>query len=161
MNSPLSTGLDVNDDPSLTSLHKPHVLFVCEGNTCRSVFAEYIARKKFARVLEAASAGIRPGTPEECENAIYTLRETICVDASGHIPRDVRFVQIECADLVVAMTSRIANQLRALFPALRPERLVRWRIKDPYGENLAEYRHCAQVIFKEMQKLPIIAIASR
>ena len=140
-----------------TGIGKPRVLFICAGNTCRSLLAEYIARKKFDRLIEASSAGIRPGTVEDAENAIYTLKSLMGVDASCHLPRDVRTIDAEHAELIVAMDNQVATEVRQLFPNLPLERLVCWRIKDPYGDNLAEYQHCAKSIYAEMKRLPIVA----
>jgi protein-tyrosine-phosphatase len=37
------------------------VLFICYGNTCRSVLAEHIARKKFqGNPIQFESAGVHP-----------------------------------------------------------------------------------------------------
>jgi protein-tyrosine-phosphatase len=143
----------MTDEASTVSNPKRRVLFVCEGNTCRSLLAEYIARRNFGSLVEPSSAGLKPGTAEDAENAIYTLESLMGVDARGHVPRDVRTVDVECEDLVVAMTPQIADQVRQLFPRLPVERLVSWQIKDPYGDDLEEYLHCAQSIHKEMKNL--------
>ena len=147
----------MTNDSTSTTIAKSWVLFVCAGNTCRSVLAEYIARRKFGQLIEPSSAGLRPGTIEHADNAIYTLKTLMAVDASAHVPRDVRTVEIERADLVVAMSSQIAAEVRHLFPNLPAERLVRWKIKDPYGTDLAEYQRCAQSIYAEMKRLPLLA----
>jgi hypothetical protein len=62
------------------------ILFVCAGNTCRSVLAEYIARYRFGNVVESASAGIKPQTAADASSAIETLKD-IGIDASGHQPK--------------------------------------------------------------------------
>jgi protein arginine phosphatase len=136
---------------------KPRVLFVCTGNTCRSVLAEHIARKKFGKYIEPSSAGLRPGTTADAENAIYTLKDLMGIDASGHVPRDVRAANVELADLVIAMNNQVAGEVRRLFPELPPERLVRWQIQDPYGDNLAQYRRCANKIYEQLRKLALLA----
>ncbi|MGH9318849.1 MAG: low molecular weight phosphatase family protein [Vicinamibacteria bacterium] len=47
------------------------VLFVCTGNTCRSVIAEYIARDTFGNAVTFESAGIKPQPAADAENAVY------------------------------------------------------------------------------------------
>jgi protein-tyrosine-phosphatase len=121
------------------------------------VLAEYIARRYFGQLIEPLSAGLQPGTIDDADSAIYTLKTIINVDASGHQPQDVRTVDVEHIDLVVAMNNQIATEVRQLFPNLPTERLIRWRIKDPYGDDLAEYQRCAMSVFAEMKKLPILA----
>ena len=134
---------------------KHRVLFACMGNTCRSVMAEFIARKKLGGVLEVSSAGFCPQAPQDAENAIHTLKVTFDIDASGHEPRDVRSINIESFDIVVAMDSRVARRIKEVFPAYPVERLVTWQIDDPYGDDLADYQRCAQAISVHLKKLPV------
>lgn len=143
----------MNNGLQLTVAKKTRVLFVCAGNTCRSVLAEYIARQKFGVILEVVSAGLRPGTDEDAKSAVYTLKTLLNIDASTHRPRDVRDFDVSAFDLVIPMDNHIARELQRLFPALSLERLVRWRIEDPYGDDLAEYRRCANKIYGELKKL--------
>ena len=50
------------------------ILFVCTGNTCRSVIAEHLTRRRFGESVDVQSAGIRPQQPEDAANAIETLK---------------------------------------------------------------------------------------
>jgi protein arginine phosphatase len=110
---------------------KPRVLFVCTGNTCRSVMAEYIARKKFGEHIEVASAGVFPGSTEDAQNAIFTLKSRFNIDASSHRPKDVRTIAIDTFDLVVAMDNQVATRVQNVFPSLRSERLENGRFRTP------------------------------
>ena len=73
------------------------ILFVCSGNTCRSVLAEYIARHRFGMIVEAASVGFRPQTATDAGSAIETLKE-LGIDASRHKPRGLDEVDPEAFD---------------------------------------------------------------
>lgn len=128
------------------------VLFVCTGNTCRSVMAEYIARRRFYKQLEVASAGIDPGAVDDAANAIYTLQRCD-IDASGHRPRNVKDVNVADYDLIVAMDNYVAQEIGRLFPILQSERIMRWKINDPYGDDLEEYDRCAKFIHRELRRL--------
>jgi protein-tyrosine-phosphatase len=63
------------------SPHPPRVLFVCIGNTCRSVLAEYLANGCFAGNVLFESAGLRPQLARDAENAIFTLHKNFDIDA--------------------------------------------------------------------------------
>ena len=137
----------------VTVARKPRVLFVCTGNTCRSVMAEHIARKKFGKGIEVASAGVSPGSTEDAQNAVSTLKKLFNVDASSHKPKDVRTIAIDTFDLVVTMDNQVAAQVQKVFPDLHTERLEKWSISDPYGDDLTEYECCAATINTEMKNL--------
>lgn len=65
-------------------------------------------------------------------------------------------IDAEHAELIVAMDNQVATGCATqLLPKLPLERLVCWRIKDPYGDSLTSY--CAKSIYAEMKRLPIVA----
>jgi protein-tyrosine-phosphatase len=134
---------------------KVRVLFACAGNTCRSLMAEHIARKKFGSQLEASSAGFQPGVTG-AQEAIETLRRLVNIDASDHEPRHIRDVDVDGFDYVVAMDSSIARQFKEQFPAYPADRFIKWNIDDPYGDDLAEYDRCAKKIFEKLRRLPFL-----
>ncbi len=94
------------------------VLFVCTGNTCRSLMAEHIARARFGTMFESASAGLRPQSKEDADDAIYTLKSLLNIDAFGHVPRDVRGLDPSSFDIVVAMDNWVATRFREIFPGV-------------------------------------------
>jgi len=132
---------------------KTRVLFVCAGNTYRSVMAEFIARGRFGSVIEPASAGFRPQQAADAKNASYTLQSLLKIDASGHEPQDIRQLDVSSFDLVVAMDEWVADNFMRDFPTYPPEHLIRWKIDDPYGDDLEQYRTYAQAVFKELKGL--------
>lgn len=127
----------------------PSVLFVCCGNTCRSVMAEYLARHQYADRIQAESVGIRPGSLADTENAVYTLSQ-FKIDASQHRPRHINTVDPREFDVVVAIDKDIAGFIES---GLDKSKLVIWNINDPYGNDLEEYRQCATAIAKNLRQL--------
>lgn len=128
----------------------PSLLFVCTGNTCRSVMAEALARRRFGDSVRVSSAGLRPQQAADAKNAIDTLKFEFGLDASGHVPRDVRGLDLEAIDCVVAMDKTIATQLRAL----TKRDIVVWEIDDPWGDDLYQYKQCALRIMQQVSRLP-------
>ena len=128
----------------------PRVLFVCTGNTCRSVLAEYLGRKFYGDVT-FESAGIRPQTTADASNAVYILRNTFGIDASGRQPRDVRGLDLNIFDLVLAIENNAAVVVREL--GVPESKLTVWPIRDPWGGDLTEYEQVALDIRKRLAKV--------
>jgi protein-tyrosine-phosphatase len=128
-----------------------NILFVCTGNTCRSVIAEHLGRKFCGDVFTFESSGIRPQTTADAANAVYVLRSTFGIDASGHRPRDVRETNIQAFDLVIAFGRDVADVVEELgFPK---SRILVWEIQDPWDDNLAKYDETALKIRQCLARL--------
>jgi protein-tyrosine-phosphatase len=128
---------------------KPSLLFVCMGNTCRSVMAEAFAKNRFRDAVHVESAGLRHQTPADAENAVYTLKAHFGLDASAHVPRDVRNLDLARFTMVVALDKSIARQLATMTD--RP--VIVWNVKDPFGDDLEEYRQCGFTVKRLVRAL--------
>jgi len=126
----------------------PRVLFVCWGNTCRGVLAKHIGRHMFGERAHFDSAGIHPQAPEDARMAIKTLKKQYGIDASGHLPADIRFVSLSTYNLIVALDRDVAEALE-IPPGIVFEA---WDVRDPYGHP-SEYVSCGQKIEEELTAL--------
>jgi protein-tyrosine-phosphatase len=139
---------------ALDSVPSPvqRVLFVCTGNTCRSVFAEYIARDSFGGAVMSESAGFKPQSPADAEKAIYRLKKNFDIDAAHHIPRDIRSLDLAAYNLIIALEKGVARKLVQELGA--PTSTVKlWNIRDPWGPDLSEYDTCSLEIRKRVLRL--------
>ena len=126
------------------------VLFVCVGNTCRSVLAEYLGRRFCGDRVSFESAGIRPQRAADADNAVHVLRQTFGIDAAGHQPRDVRGLDLSHFDVVIAVDPGVVAVVRAL--GVPEARLQVWPIRDPWGGDLTEYEDTALDIRKRLAR---------
>lgn len=126
------------------------ILFVCAGNTCRSPLAAALANGRLQGVT-AESAGTYPGFAV-AENSVSLASELAGVDISEHQPRDVRELELSSFDVVIALDESIAAELEAV-PLPPSCRLVRWDVRDPYGETMDGYRLCAEQIAAALDEL--------
>lgn len=125
------------------------VLFVCYGNTCRSVMAEYIARHKI-KGARFESAGLKPGSRADTRNAVSTLANLFGVDAGSHQPRGLDAVDLASFDYVVALDRQVAKCLKNSIPQ---DKLDLWEIADPFGSDQSEYDSCARLIEQRVRGL--------
>jgi len=120
---------------------KPIVLFICLGNSCRSIMAEALARQFFGSALAAASAGIQP--------LGYIARETLQVLAEAGIPtsglrsKGLKEMDLEACRLLVNLSG---HSLAARMPAPLLERVLQRPVVDPYGCGLTAYRQARDAI---------------
>ncbi len=132
---------------------KPKVLFVCLGNSCRSIMAEALARHRLGDCWEAASAGLSPlgfVAPE----TLVVLAE-IGVSTAGLYSKGLDEIHLEECCLLINLTPR---SLAWHIPSAYAGRVVNQPVADPYGGDLREYRRSleaiTQVILRELQAGP-------
>ena len=119
----------------------PGVVFICLGNSCRSIMAEALARHHFQEKVAVASAGISP--------LGFVARETLQVLAEiGVSIAGLRSKGLE--DLSLAQYRWAVNltkySLEALLPSSFPGRLLNRPVADPYGRSLEHYRRTREAL---------------
>jgi arsenate reductase len=120
---------------------KPKVLFICLGNSCRSIMAEALARHRCGDRWEAASAGISPlglVAPE----TLQVLAE-IGVSPASLYSKGLNEIDLREYRLVINLSDR---SLQGLVPADVAMRMRNLPVPDPYGRNLEVYRRSRDAI---------------
>lgn len=153
------------------------ILFVCTGNTCRSVMAEGLLRH-YAELadldLDIASAGIRAFPGDEASQYTIEVLGEVGIDVSGHRARKVSPYLLAEYDLILPMTTGHEYHLRQLvpdltekvfllkefverntFPKQDPDDLIEkdYEISDPFGGSLEIYRQSREEIKREIEAL--------
>ncbi len=149
------------------TVNRKTVLFVCTGNSCRSVMAEYFLRSMIGNRdnVEVVSAGtgvfVRAGASSETLNI---LREH-GIDASGHQSRPVDPILLRKSDLIFVMTRHHRNQVLDIAPQADkrvyllkefvegPMGMMEPDVPDPIGQTYHEYRQCADIIKQALHKI--------
>ena len=109
-----------------------NVLFVCVGNSGRSVMAERLFRQAAGGSHEARSAGADPhGTGAE-PGVVDALSE-LGIDASDHVQHRLANEDIAWADVVIAACDGAC-------PVVPGKRYENWAISDPYGLPIEDVR---------------------
>ena len=126
---------------------KPGVVFVCYGNSCRSIMAEALARHYWGDALRAASVGIVP--------LGYITAHTLEVLKEAGIPVEMLYskgfyeIDVRRYDLIVGLT-------RGPFePLIKPGysgRIIRWHVRDPFGQGLGAFREARETIARMVRE---------
>jgi len=124
------------------------ILFVCEGNSIRSIMAE-AAFNKFChkKGWKAISAGTRP-TNRIDDNTKQALKE-VKIPLKKKAPSLFTFEIAVDAKKIIKMDEHIPN-----FPALVPEeQLITWSIGDVVGRPIDRFRQARDQIIVNVKEL--------
>lgn len=148
------------------TITKKTVLFVCTGNSCRSVMAEYLLKSKLKGRddVEVSSAGTSVffKTPASFET-VSVLRSR-GIDAVGHQSQPLGRTMLRKADLIIAMTRAHRIQILDRVPLVEKRvyllkefapnsSVMDLDVPDPIGQPHAMYEDCLHSIEEAIDKI--------
>ncbi|OGF44945.1 MAG: hypothetical protein A2231_11875 [Candidatus Firestonebacteria bacterium RIFOXYA2_FULL_40_8] len=134
------------------------ILFVCTGNTCRSVMAEYYTRSKLDDLgitgITVSSAGVATVDGQPASQGALAVLEELEIDASAHVSRFINLEIAEAADKIYALAKNHIEILKLNFPSVKEkvELLGSKSVPDPIGLTLEEYRDSLDMIVAAVDK---------
>ena len=147
-----------------------HILFVCTGNSCRSVMSEYLLRHLLQRegmnAIHVESAGAFAiegmGPTRETQRVL----QDVGIDCVAHRARALTREMIERAELILVMEQfhldevlqrlpSASNKVHLLKPyGLAPHEVIGYNnIPDPIGKPLEVYEVCFAQIRDALNRL--------
>ncbi|MBU4311722.1 MAG: threonylcarbamoyl-AMP synthase [Candidatus Omnitrophica bacterium] len=138
-----------------------HVLFVCTGNSCRSVMAKGMLEKFIKEAglsekvrLDSAGTGGFGGIPA-ATNTIEVMKEE-GVDVSTHKGKVITPELLRKSDFIFTMEGFHKNIVLSMLPeAASKTRLLKEDedIPDPIGKSLEEYRYVKGIIKNQVENI--------
>lgn len=126
------------------------VVFVCQGNICRSALAEEIFRA--TSQFPVASVGLKTHTGKPANARMLELASSKGIDLQSHMTTCIQDYPVEPSDLLVCMEIDHINQLNALGYENKKVLLgtllerKQARINDPYSANDTYMEKCSEAI---------------
>ena len=149
------------------TINKKSILFVCTGNSCRSVMAEYLLKAKLIGRddVEVFSAGTSVYFKSLASHETITVLREQGINAAGHMSRPLGRIMLRKADLIFAMTRSHRMQILDLVPSVEKRvyllkefaqsrgHEVDLDVPDPIGQGHAEYQECLLTIKEAIEKI--------
>jgi tRNA threonylcarbamoyl adenosine modification protein (Sua5/YciO/YrdC/YwlC family) len=146
---------------------RKNVLFVCTGNSCRSVMAQAVLRKKLQDMkrtdVKVLSAGIMNSGGLGASFETRDLLAEKGMDVSGHRSRQVTREMLDSADLILVMEQLHEQRILQQYPQIK-NRLFLLKefarstdydlnISDPIGHTKVFYEQTLQIIEEAVEKI--------
>ena len=147
-----------------------YILFVCTGNSCRSVMAQGLMRAVVQRAgidsVTAESAGIFAVSGMQPTRETLRVLQDVGVDASPHRARMLTSDLVDAADLICVMEQFQLEEVVRRFPGAKdrthllktysmpnPPPDLNPNIADPIGKPLEVYEVCFSDIREAVERV--------
>ena len=145
------------------------ILFVCTGNSCRSVMAEFMLKKMIQNRddVEVLSAGTGVFVNARASAETISVLRDEGIDATGHLSQAVNSMLLKKADLIFVMTRLHRQHVLERVPEVEKRVYLLKEftnspgggfhndidIPDPIGQTHQAYRQCLGIIAEAVERI--------
>ena len=135
------------------------LVFVCQGNICRSAYAEYYARRSG---LDVASCGVNTRGGDAANERAIWVASARDIDLTSHRTSRLQEMSLKPGDLLLGMEpAHLEMAKQHLIPGVQLTLLGLWSeplrpyIHDPYSSTDEYFDHCFDIIDSAIDAIAI------
>ncbi len=133
------------DDPRMSAMPKPEVLFVCVHNAGRSQMAAALLDHHARGSVHVRSAGSEPA--DALNPAVVAVMAEVGIDIAREFPKPLTADAVVAADVVITMG---CGDACPIYPG---KRYLDWALDDPAGESVVVVRRIRDQIDARVREL--------
>ncbi len=134
-----------------------NILFVCTGNTCRSVIAEYLLRKMASEndKITVQSCGTAASANYRVPEIVKTLLAEEGLNPSAHVSTQINRRRVKNADVIFVMEKAHRDYILEMFGGVQKVELLggNEEIPDPIGQPDEVYAATFEIIKNNLRRL--------
>lgn len=119
-----------------------NILFICIGNTCRSVMAEYIAKRVLPSTIYIESAGVESGNGDYYQqHTVDVINEKLELDLMRLPAKNISTLNLGKFDKLYVLDKSMWSKLRKRKSfKIHRSKMYCFHVDDPYENDIQVYR---------------------
>lgn len=128
----------------------PKILFLCIGNTCRSIMAQYTAKVLLPEPFKIESAGISANGSNINPHAIRLINQKYAFDISEQKSVHIQEKNLSEYTYIISLDTSVTEELKK--NNIKAEKIFQMHMEDPVGKDYDTYLKTHAIIENNLKE---------